>query len=199
MAPDILCVMLKGIEHWESRTATWYQPRMQPTNTYEVELSKALLEQNDIGWENLIKGRISKCWATAQEMQYRREKADKQYTGNVWKVKLVRAIWKYAMEIWINRCNQEHMALTTEEQNSQREMIVPTMEYLYDKGRTMVRYTDQALFDVPLETRKKHHPKQQKKWIDNVRICMKAYQEEQKKEEQQQRKITRWFKPMCKG
>ena len=153
----------------------------------------AVQNQNDIGWYNLLKGRVSKYWKQAQEIHYRTMKKDKKFSGNTWGIQLILELWGYSESIWLHR-NDCKYGEGSEVLERQRERNKPIVDKLYEEYDTKLSESDKALFHLPKSERMRRHPKQTKKWIMIVRVCMKQYKKEQKrKANKPQRKLTKYF------
>eukprot|EP00957_Ditylum_brightwellii_P083838 6372617-Ditylum_brightwellii.AAC.1 len=61
--PFIRTVLISKIQKWCGDDTT--SPGI-PTDPLGVLLTEVVVEQNDLGWENLMKGRISKKWGITQ-------------------------------------------------------------------------------------------------------------------------------------
>eukprot|EP00957_Ditylum_brightwellii_P059506 4517822-Ditylum_brightwellii.AAC.1 len=57
-------VLVSKIQQWCGDDTT---PPKIPTDPLGVLLTEAVAEQNELGWENLVKGRISMKWGMAQQ------------------------------------------------------------------------------------------------------------------------------------
>jgi hypothetical protein len=70
-------------------------------------LATAYREQTDIGWYNLLQGRISNHWVKIQSAYYKQLKS-RHYTGHTWARNLIHHLWEISWNMWKNRDNILH-------------------------------------------------------------------------------------------
>jgi hypothetical protein len=63
-----------------------------------LSTSKALAEQEQIGWHLAIWGYLSRYWSIAISSNPRLKKDSNQ--GNVWSCKTILQLWEFSREIW---------------------------------------------------------------------------------------------------
>ena len=73
-APIITTVLIYKINQWFGNTGD--RPPQIPDDEVGLQLSLAIEEQADIGWENFMKGRVSKKWGERHKYYTQR-----RYTG----------------------------------------------------------------------------------------------------------------------
>ena len=161
-------------------------------DAFSTAVHLAVQNQNDIGWENFIVGRISKCWGEAQEIYYRFRKMDRKHSGATWATKMVQIMWGYAEDIWLQR-NECTYGVGVEALHKQRKELRPKVMALYDDYKDKVRRSDHAFFQVNLEDRMRRHPKMIKRWMRIVKLCISKYKKEKKRECDKRNKITKCF------
>ena len=159
---------------------------------FSEEIFQAVQNQNDIGWYNFIKGRVSKHWKQAQEIYYRFHKKDVKYNGQTWGVKLIEALWSYSEGIWLDR-NECKYGEGTQMLNKERQRLRPVVEKLYNTYRGRVSLKDEELFHQGIHEKMKKHPRLIKRWIQIVRTCIKQYSKEKKLGKKRQSRLTRYF------
>ena len=70
-------------------------------------IKQALKEQNDIGWTNFYKGRISIKWERVQRSHYNKKKL-KKADSHIWATTIITAMWHGFLQIWEDRNNDQH-------------------------------------------------------------------------------------------
>jgi len=203
-ASELSNVLIICLQRWEQYPNENIKPEdvlakingeMKPfrrNDKFSDEICVAVQNQNDIGWGNMIKGRISKYWSKAQETCYRHMKEEEKHNGKTWGAQLVRILWMYSESIWMHR-NDCKYGVGAEALDKQRERLRPMVEKLYDGYEDKVRLADQGLFHLNKDLRLKRHPRMIKKWIKIVRMCIAQHKKEKKRGLKKQRKITRYF------
>ena len=115
--------MQKGIMNWMlCPYGNLPMPRWRHHNRLTDLLTEAVQEQNQIGWNNFMKGRISHKWGEAQQVhcsekqkvaQMEQEKLEaKQNTGELFQIRLTLKTFKMFETLWESR-NQDHHENTT--------------------------------------------------------------------------------------
>jgi hypothetical protein len=73
-------------------------------------LQEAVLAQQQIGWGNFIKGRLSKLWrqayVSAREVIVPLNQ--RLPTGDTWGRDVITILWKYILDTWYCRNSMEH-------------------------------------------------------------------------------------------
>lgn len=203
-APELLNVSRVCLQKWEENPKAIVNGEDVPVTTngemkpfrrndeFGEETFFATQNQNDTGWDQLLKGKLSKHWANAQEICCRFKKKDKKHAGDKWSGKFVQATWMCSELTWLHRndckCGDGNEAL-----DKQRDRLRPTVEKPSDKHEEKARAADRALFCADVERRMRRHPRMMKKWIRIVKMCMAQHQKEQKAEQAKQSKIAKCF------
>ena len=74
-------------------------------------MREAWEEQRAIGWDQILKGRISSKWGKAQGMFYMSNpttRQEKYLTPEVWTRKTIAALLRFTLGLWTDRCNALH-------------------------------------------------------------------------------------------
>lgn len=76
-------------------------------------LKRAVEEQSEIGWKNLLKGRLSHHWRRAQEQYYAENYQDsKMLSGCCWLVRVTWGLWQILDRQWRTRNEALHDSVT---------------------------------------------------------------------------------------
>ena len=139
----------------------------------------------------MLKGRVSKKWGLAQQVQYSEKAASystdaekeqaKKYTPIFFQTILVREILEMFETIWASR-NKDYHALTTnihEPQSLRMKRMHDKVHSLYAEAYENLTPEDiNKLFDKGIEATLEKRPKQLEKWItDAGRVTQKAFEE----------------------
>jgi hypothetical protein len=87
-----------------------------PTGT----IQRAIQEQNQIGWSNFYRGRISLEWVTAQQQQYEKQYKTKMDTEQ-WATSIISTIWHGFLELWEARKDDQHGRDKIEQQAKEKK------------------------------------------------------------------------------
>ena len=116
----------------------------------DTKMRKVVQEQNCIGWDHFMLGRISTRWSRLQDYHYKR--IHSRRTGERWATNLIMKIWEVHWSMWQHRneClhdtgNNEILGSNTMEKEILRELkkgcalLQPTEKYLFSITKTEVR------------------------------------------------------------
>ena len=129
-------------------------------------------EQEEIGWNNFVKGRWSKEWCRLQEehletQQLRTEKNN----GTTWVTSMISVLWTDVCELWEMRNQDRHGRNKTEQAEAKRAQAIREVEVLYQLA-SEVREEDSDLFHIPLEQLVEGTTAYMKAWIANWEKCI---------------------------
>ena len=119
----------KNILNWMNNEPQTQQQLPPSPKSYEVLLHQAEQEQNKIGWNNFLKGWMSKKWAEAQQEYYKaRNQYDetinnKYHNGLTWSKKVIQIIQQIAFETWKFR-NKDIYGHSKEEEQEIQKIIM---------------------------------------------------------------------------
>jgi hypothetical protein len=71
-------------------------------------LFQASIQQQAIGWQHFLRGRIATTIIEYQEQYYRDRESDANHTGQAWAKKLIRKLWGHFHDVWKVRCDERH-------------------------------------------------------------------------------------------
>jgi hypothetical protein len=126
----------------------------------EQSTPKAILHQNIIGWDNLLRGYASKHWQSieAPGTNGTRKTWDKRITG------LMIMLYK---EIWEGRNNFVHGKTTEETRKKAREAVIARVRDTYKQPPNLAaRYP--SIFEVSLDNRLKCTTSQLTEWLQRI-------------------------------
>eukprot|EP00957_Ditylum_brightwellii_P204893 15341256-Ditylum_brightwellii.AAC.1 len=116
-APLICQIIYYRVAQW-CKLPCGMPPRV-PTGATGALVSRADSTQDDLGWNNFIKGRIVKEWCQAQA-QYCRDMPDRPAHNSItWSTKLIKAIWLIFVDVW----NAWNAHLHTEMENTTNNIL----------------------------------------------------------------------------
>jgi hypothetical protein len=92
--------MTENIRSWCDNRTPW-QPPLLPD-----DLANLVDNQSAIGWNWLLRGRLTTNWALLQDGYY--SNIQHRSTGKLWAGKAIAAIWDYSWTIWDHRNDHLH-------------------------------------------------------------------------------------------
>ena len=93
-------------------------------------IKAALKEQNEIGWTNFFRGRLSRKWEQVQQQHYHRTKPKKIDT-NRWATLIISVMWQHLLLMWEDWNNDQHGRDNIEQVGKERETFLQKVDQLY--------------------------------------------------------------------
>jgi hypothetical protein len=111
-APYIKHKLLYGIFQWQhaGHDSAWPSEIPAIHDTIGRATHIAYFEQEQLGWEQALRGRLSKKWGEAQNAYYTERYETSHMTGDAWTTKVITALWDYSLAIWQERNEAYHGA-----------------------------------------------------------------------------------------
>jgi hypothetical protein len=124
----------------------WFQNPHQPHEMAPTHpLKQASLEQQAIGWQHFLWGRIATSIIQYQEEYYRARECPVTDTDQAWAKKLIKTLWAHFLTVWKLQCDK-HPALDTNRVSTQHT------HWVHTRARTIYA----ALNQLPASTRLSH-------------------------------------------
>ena len=121
MDPILLFLLTKSITDWK----TTRQPDM-PSFIHIETYSTLFQEQNKIGWNQILYGRLTKTWVDIQNQH-----GEHNDNGIMIISKAIGKIFKIIYHIWKERCNTKYRKIDQPKYRTQ--ILIPQVEALYDQ------------------------------------------------------------------
>jgi len=150
-----------------------------PHSTYADTVGRlthiAFFEQEQLGWEQALRGRLSKKWGEAQGCYYAERHEATHLTGDVWMTKVINALWEYSKAIWMERNEAYHGADDQETQlkrsDDLNDLIVRS--YQLDRHHQAVSHT--PLYKRPIEYILSQPAESRRSWLRSVDAALTGY------------------------
>ena len=151
---------------------TWNEQKSTPTcalieGELNNELQQAIIEQTEIGWQNIRRGFISRRWSRVQTI-YTKNGQQKGHLPRNWSKTLVSKILEVSWAMWTERNKALHVTNSKERKEKLRDKLIGRMEYLYKQSKILLSYNKEEIeyvFRVPLKKRKKHGIVAMEAWL----------------------------------
>ena len=139
--------------------------------TTDSSVKKAFIEQDLIGWNHFVYGRIATLWAEVGPLN-EKGKNDKTWAGRV-----ARAVIDYGLALWRQRNTLVHGNDGGVSKQEIRKMLT-TITTIYEELQPNVQPACRWYFRVSLESRIKEPYSVQVAWLDSIRqLCPERYTE----------------------
>ena len=176
--------MLKGLHAWMHASPL---PYISPKRTATHQtVREAYYAQDDLGWENLLRGRLHRSWEKAQtDFQTSRDQASSPKMPTI-----IKLLWDAAATMWKARNDMEHG--TTKDARTQyaTERMDAQLTDVYKKKHSVSLAARIQLFRIPLGRRKQYNLKSNERWLDMVRAAVANKRRHDEKNKKCQRTIT---------
>jgi hypothetical protein len=171
---DIMLKILKFIRTDEAPVlVTHFESDMDRT------IKEAWEEQKEIGWDQVLKGRLSSKWGVAQAMYYSSNvllNASFQYTGETWMEKTVGSFIDMTLGMWNARCDVLHGADEVATKIKKKNRILQQVQLHYDQAHlTPSNY--QYLFIESFEEMCSKSLQYLGKWVETIESIRKTRDE----------------------
>ena len=109
-APYIQSKLEFGLTSWQQqgKDSAWPSDIPPYGDTIGRITHMAFFEQEQLGWEQALRGRLSKKWGEAQDQYYKDRYPDQLQTGDTWTTRVITALWDYSKDIWMKRNSAYH-------------------------------------------------------------------------------------------
>jgi hypothetical protein len=184
---------LRDLQTYGDIIAVWAQHiNQQPSanifmikNSVDKLVDLAITQQTQIGWNNLLKGFITKEWRAAQEAHLEQ---NQQSIHPQWASKAIELLQSYTITMWTFRNQYLHGIDIKENKQIQKEQLRGKVEALYaSKDRIHVPIHENT-FDLDLEKRLQCGHSSLIAWIELATRRLKFHREEATKHN-----LDRWL------
>ena len=166
--------------------------RLLGHNFIHKMIGKAISEQNEIGWGNVLRGRFSKEWGKFQDIV---DKSEKRRPRPGIMVNLICILWEEMINRRKTRNIVQHRTTKEERRNRANEKIFPLAWSAYRTRHLHISLYNISLFILPLEERLKIEPGENQRWLEIVNTAKYHKRARGEAVLLAARKITSYFYP----
>jgi hypothetical protein len=176
-APYLQHKFLYGISSWQHQGKDSAWPTTIPiyTDTVGRLTHMAYFDQEQLGWEQALRGRLSKHWGTAQDAYYKERFPDKHYTGDTWTTKMIGTLWDYSKAIWTERNFAYHGANEEDSRIKHTEDLNDLVARSYRWDQHHAAFDSTQLFHKPLNTMLSNTNDFKRSWLRSVDSALTGY------------------------
>jgi hypothetical protein len=190
--PLIVATIGHSISQWSTGGPVHWQG---PTPALDDSIGKvvftAFQDQQSIGWEQAIQGRLGQYWGRVNIMycQERLHQGDTTLHA-VWTSNLVVGMWQYGIEQWVGQ-NEFLYGKTKDERLTKKTQEVDSqIRHIHRADRKRVRPIDKQLFHMPAEQRITQTLDRKQQWIECITIAYEAWAALSDSQRTSQRKLA---------
>ena len=156
-------------------------------------ISQALNEQQDIGWANFYRGRISKAWLIAQGAHSSKNSNQAKQDLEQWATKIITTIWHGFLQLWEERKQDQHGRDVIQQQATTRQNLLKRTRILYSKIH-LYDTEDRRFFSTPLAHWEQASNKDMQDWITIAEpLVEKSISRATTRQNKNQPTITQYF------
>ena len=157
---------------------------------WSKDLLQAIHEQDQMGWDKMVRGFISAKWTLSME-EYLRETGQLSETkcGAIWGTKIINLLHTYCLNLWEVRNSFIHGGKTKNKRLLQRDLLAHKVRTQYQRYRGHLPWKYRSLFYLPIDMRLKHGVTQIELWLQRTTIILNKYD----KEKGLQTNLTGWI------
>ena len=159
--PHIVLVIITNIKSWRSDGPIIF-PHQAPKIIQEV-----ITWQNEIGWYNLLLGRMVLGWEEIQQLYY--VSLGRRNTGKAWLMKIIAKVWEVSWDQWDNRNDVLHNSLTAAKKRDQ-DLVNQQVQVKFTRGTTGLRHRFHHWFNKPLHSLLRLSVKSKEQWLQSVEL-----------------------------
>ncbi|KAI2512859.1 hypothetical protein MHU86_1405 [Fragilaria crotonensis] len=166
-------ILVGGITHWIHNGTSDYRVDLEgyPEHMKDT-ITRILLEQELIGWDNALKGFLSKSWMDLASLRYDDSSSDRVEGANRLR-RSIRALYVYTTGVWRARNSALHES--DDDLNRRlRSNMHDTILQLH-RNPDQICFDDRYLCEMPLETLLKSSAATQRRWIKKMRESRAMY------------------------
>ena len=182
--PIITNAIITGIRRWRDDSGQYIH--------YRRGYKEATLEQNEINWENLLRGRLSKKWRALQQSHYERIGSPRQAAS--WVSGLIVQLWQVSFDLWEHRNDILHNSEASERLKGLEEIDKQIREQ-YQRGWASLPTRHQKHFQKDIQELLTSGPEVRKQWLAVAQEYRKRKQttEEQSEQVSQRQRLCQFL------
>ena len=185
--PDLSHALIYGLEKWidqERNRRNPIQISWPPANyTYDAIKHRCLADAFDsqckIGWEEMIRGRLSAKWGDIMQKHYRSTNARKSLTRDAWETTMIGKLWAIFEHTWQARNGLLHGKNDTESKHLLTTKLNQSIKDIYLYDRNTISPHDRRLLQMPLATILHKNTAYKQAWMKSIQIAKEAWAREQ--------------------
>jgi ribonuclease HI len=142
-------------------------------------IRRCIIQQNKIGWDQLLKGRMTKEMRRTMDHHYRQLKVDtRKYTGERWCKRLLQNIWQVLLQLWKQRNELIHDSMLSNQESKETERIKTRVFRCYEHRESMTVADRERIFYTEAEQLLQEDKRLIKAWLRIAERIIKTVKKE---------------------
>jgi hypothetical protein len=147
-----------------------------------LEIRKCIIHQNTIGWNQLVKGRITKEMRKVMDNHYQKLNLNtRRYTGERWCKLLIKNIWQVILQLWKQRNEIIHDLVSASQLSKTQERLATRVHKCYEWKDTLTLADRERIFYTDANQLLQEDQRLIKAWIQVAERIIKTAKKENKK------------------
>lgn len=168
LVPVLMRILRKYIDNDHDHLEDWSFDQ----EVYSRRLYQLTTEQRAIGWDSLLKGRLSNQWQEIQRLHFRVLNKNDQLplykTAEWWTAGLIQQLIYFTLNAWQIRNDYLHRDREMKERNRERQQLQEEMTVWHTRAARLGTLFNKYV-RMPILQRKTHSSKQLRSWIETVK------------------------------
>ena len=160
-------------------------------------LKEAIQAQTDVGWKNVVIGRLVSKWQTAVMLTNEGEvDMTRPKDGEHWSQKVSSLMINFGIQIWKRQNGAVHGMTREDKRKIRRAQVIGKVQLLYQKRPKLQSSDDSRLLGVPLTKKIRGSTSGLEAWVSHVGVAEKSYCQfwECKEHKKKQLALAEWVK-----
>jgi hypothetical protein len=187
---ELIHAIMEGITHG-IKDSQWTAPAVYDNN----KINKWITEQNQIGWSQLINGRLAQSLTQAISDILQSQGTESWYlSGEKWTRRLIQTFWDTMLLLWHNRNQILYEGNQVSRQERQRERLNQRVEKCFEDSNTLSAEDRDKLFYMDKKAILKEDPRKILPWLNLTERIIKVNKKEQARNTRERTLMEQYFK-----
>jgi hypothetical protein len=166
-------LLVEGIRHWIDNGNSDYNPSIDdfPLHMHD-SIQAVILTQGQIGWDNALRGFLSKFWYDLALLSYEGD-AVPINEGSRRMRSCIRSLYDLTSSLWKARNTALHES-DAKDQTQRQSALAGKIKFFHTQSDNMC-FDDRYLCEMPLSALLNASPSTQRRWLDRVRKSKESF------------------------
>jgi len=157
--------------------------KLPEPDKYPDDYRMLVQAQNSIGWDNFLKGRLSKLWSHHQQHHLQTtDSITNKNNGTTWATNLATTLLDQWHRLWKVRNEERHGKDWAAQALARKDQITREVSLLYENATDVPQHLSDNIYTCDLETHLQKQPAELVAWLAN---WMPIYEDHIRKQRQQ--------------
>ena len=141
-------------------------------------IKQTAIEQDILGWDNFLLGRMTSTWAQAQQQYFDCVSSNTNaHHGLGWMKRLIARVYDMTHAVWLYRNSVVHAEVEANMNQKTIDKLNNEIDRLYALGKYHVCHSHRYLFDEGVSITKERSAKQKKYWVRTVQVSSEYHKQ----------------------